>query len=336
MERKLPTIHDVAKEAKVSIATVSHVLNKKYGVSGKTNLLVLQAIKRLGYAPNEAARGLKAGTSRLVGIVAPDQNPFFTEVLRGVQEECQRIGWQVVVASSEESEKKQLELIKVLTAQRVGGIILAPVSEKFTETGILSRVPIVLFDREVTSLKLPSVSADNVQGSRLAADHLIQHGHRRIGIILASPGISTTYQRYEGYTQALKDQNISVDEELVMYGGNNAGTQSQIDGGYNSARQLMGLDSPPTAIFATNHLLTLGALKAFREMSVEIPAQCAFIGFDDHLWEEIIRPSVTVISQPTFEIGKMAIHLLTSQTTNAKVRLPLQLIVRESCGCLKN
>ncbi|UOF90418.1 LacI family transcriptional regulator [Fodinisporobacter ferrooxydans] len=333
MELKLPTVHDVAKEAKVSIATVSHVLNGKKGVSERTRELVLDTVKRLGYSPNEAARSLKAGSSKLIGLVVPDQNPFFTEVLKGMQEECQKYDCQVVVANSEENEAKQKELLDLLLAHRVNGVIVAPVNTKLSSMDFFNRIPVILLDREISNLDIPSVRTDNIQGSRLATSHLIQHGHRHIGIILASPGISTTRQRFFGYIKSLEENGIEIDERLIVYGGSYAGTQSQINGGYECVHQLMSLTPRPTAIIASNYLLTVGALKALKELSIKIPDECAFIGFDDQPWQEILTPELTVISQPTFEIGKSAVQLLFSQRKEKTITLPLELVIRKSCGC---
>ncbi|SCW43604.1 transcriptional regulator, LacI family [Paenibacillus tianmuensis] len=331
--KKNPTLYDVAQKANVSITTVSNVLNNKNEASQKTIDRVNEAIRQLGYSRNESARTLKVGTSKLVGLIVPDNNPFFTQILTGIHEECQNHDWQVVVATSEESEKRQNEVIEMLSARQVSGIILASVTSKLYVPEKLQKVPIVLIDREVENANLPVVKANNVEGSYKATETLIQNGHRRIGIILASPGISTTLQRKEGYIQALKRYGIEVDEKLMFYGGDYTGTKTQINGGYQAVMKMIQLPEPPTAIFATNHLLMIGAVKALKEANLKIPDEISFIGFDDHPWQEITDPPFSIISQPAVEMGRQAIQALQKFKEKNIVTttvLQLELITRNS------
>lgn len=331
--KKNPTLYDVARKANVSIATVSNVLNNKKEASQQTIDRVNEAIRQLGYSRNESARSLKIGVSKLIGFIIPDNNPFFTEVLTGIHEECQNHDWQVVVSTSEESESKQNELLELMSAQQVNGIILAPVTSKLYVPEKLRKVPIVLVDREIENANLPVVKANNFDGSYQATDTLIRSGHRRIGIILASPGISTTLQRKAGYLEALKQHDIEVDEKLMYYGGDYTGTKTQISGGYNAVVKMMNLPDPPTAIFATNHLLMIGALKALKEARLKIPDEISFIGFDDHPWQEITDPPFSIISQPAVEMGRQAVQALQKYKEKNIVTttvLQLELITRGS------
>ncbi len=332
-KKKKPTLYDVAKEANVSIATVSNVLNNKNEASKKTIDRVNEAIKRLGYSRNESARSLKVGISNLVGLIIPDNNPFFTEILAGVHEECQKYNWQVVVATSEESEKRQNEVINLLSAQQVSGIILAPVTSKLYIPEQLQKVPMVLIDREIPEANLPVVKANNVESSRHATEVLIENGHRRIGVILASPGISTTLQRREGYVQSLNTHGIAVDESLMVYGGDYSGSQAQIKGGYQAVMHMMAIADPPTAIFATNHLLMIGAVKALKEHKIAIPRNMSFIGFDDHPWQEITDPPFSIVSQPAVQMGKHAVQALKKYKEEDEITttiLEMQFIHRQS------
>ncbi|OAH54788.1 hypothetical protein AWH48_09400 [Domibacillus aminovorans] len=338
VKKKRPTLYDVAKEANVSIATVSNVLNNKDEASEETVKRVNEAIKYLGYSRNESARSLKSGESKLIGLIVPDNNPFFTEILDGIHEECEYYDWQVVVATSEESEKRQNQLIDLLSAQQVSGIILAPVSKTLNSAKIAGKAPIVLIDRDVEDVELPIIKADNIDGSFKATKTLLKNGHKRIGLILASPGISTTVERRQGYIDALNSQNIKVDDELIQFGGNYTGTKAQMNGGYQAVMNMMKLSSPPTAIFATNHLLMMGAVKAIKELQFNIPRDISFIGFDDHPWQEISDPPFTIVAQPAFEMGRQAVHALHKLKSSEEVistSLPLQLIIRESCGTVK-
>ena len=337
VQKKRPTLYDVAKAANVSIATVSNVLNNKDEASEETVKRVNEVIKQIGYSRNESARSLKRGESKLIGLIVPDNNPFFTEILDGIHQECEYYDWQVVVATSEESEKRQNQLIELLSAQQVSGIILAPVSDTLSATKIKKNAPIVLIDREIENVKLPVIKADNVDGCYKATKTLLKNGHKRIGLILASPGISTTVQRKQGYLEALNSHNIQIAEELIHFGGNYTGTKAQIDGGYQTVMDMMQLPAPPTAIFATNHLLMIGALKAISERKLRIPEDISFIGFDDHPWQEISSPKLTIVSQPALEMGRQAVHALHKFKSRDEIittSLPLKLTIRESCGTL--
>jgi DNA-binding LacI/PurR family transcriptional regulator len=336
---KKPTLYDVAKEANVSIATVSNVLNHKGEASEKTIQRVNEAIKKLGYSRNESARSLKKGESKLIGLIVPDNNPFFTGILNGIQEECEHYDWQVVAATSEESLERQNQLIKLLSAQQVNGIILAPVTDTVNLSESDINPPIVLIDRELDDANLPVIKADNVDGSYIATKTLLRNGHRRIGLILASPGISTTIQRKQGYIKALTSVRIEMDDTLIRYGGNDKGTKAQINGGYQAVKEMMELPSPPTALFVTNHLLMIGAVKAIKELRLSIPGDISFIGFDDHPWQEISDPPFTIVSQPAYEMGRQAVYALNKIKTTGEIitaSLPLQLVIRQSCGTKSN
>ena len=335
--KKKPTLHDVASAAGVSIATVSNVLNsKKNEVTEKTTIKVLKAISQLGYSPNEYARGLKKGKSRVVGLIIPDQNPFFTEILKGVSEQCDVYGWQVMVASSEESEERQNQLVDIFISQQVNGIILGPTGTSLPRNDF----PVVLIDREIEGSFLPSISAANVEGCWKATEKLILNGHEKISIILGPPDISTTNQRRIGYEKALQANGIAINQDFICYGEEYKGTQSQINIGYESVCKLLELRVPPTAVIAGNHLLMLGALKAFKEKGVKIPEELAFIGFDDHPWNEINSPSITVIAQPAYEMGKQASMILKKLAEDElimqSIKLPMDLVIRESCGTVRN
>ncbi|MFD0714587.1 LacI family DNA-binding transcriptional regulator [Paenibacillus sp. GCM10027626] len=331
--KKKPTLYDVARKANVSIATVSNVLNNKREASQKTIDAVNEAIRELGYSRNESARSLKVGTSKLVGMIVPDNNPFFTEILTGIHEECQKYDWQVVVATSEESEERQNEVIELLSAQQVSGIILAPVTSKLVIPQQFQKMPIVLIDREIDNANLPVVKANNVDGSYQATEALIRNGHKRIGIILASPGISTTLQRKEGYMQALRNHGLEVNERLMLYGGDYTGSSTQISGGYRAVMKMLQAPEPPTAIFATNHLLMIGAIKALKEANLRIPEDISFIGFDDHPWQEITQPPFSIVAQPAIEMGKQAVQALQKFKEKNIVTttvLQLELVIRQS------
>lgn len=336
MTQRKPTLHDVAKLAEVSIATVSNVLNDKNNeLSDKTKEKVLTAIEKLNYAPNQFARGLKTGQSNIVAFIVPDQNPFFTEVLTSLNDACQQHNLQVAVASSEENEQRQNELIDIFLAQNVSAIIVAPVSSQLTIKEEWNKIPILTLDREIDDSKLPCISVNNEEAAYKATERLINQGGKHIGLLLANSDIGTTPRRRNGYELALKDNNLELDENIIFYSNLSQGTEAQVQSGYHATIEL--LQENVSAILATNHLLLLGALQACKEMNKVIRQDVIIIGFDDSYWNEIFTPRLSVISQPAKEIGEVAgemIHDLIKGERVKSTKLATQLIIRDSCSFL--
>jgi LacI family transcriptional regulator len=336
MTQRKPTLHDVAKLAEVSIATVSNVLNDKNNeLSDKTKEKVLTAIEKLNYAPNQFARGLKTGQSNIVAFIVPDQNPFFTEVLTSLNDACQQHNLQVAVASSEENEQRQNELIDIFLAQNVSAIIVAPVSSQLTIKEEWNKIPILTLDREIDDSKLPCISVNNEEAAYKATERLINQGGKHIGLLLANSDIGTTPRRRNGYELALKDNNLELDENIIFYSNLSQGTEAQVQSGYHATIKLLQENVP--AILATNHLLLLGALQACKEMNKVIRQDVIIIGFDDSYWNEIFTPRLSVISQPAKEIGEVAgemIHDLIKGERVKSTKLATQLIIRDSCSFL--
>lgn len=336
MTQRKPTLHDVAKLAEVSIATVSNVLNDKNNeLSDKTKEKVLTAIEKLNYAPNQFARGLKTGQSNIVAFIVPDQNPFFTEVLTSLNDACQQHNLQVAVASSEENEQRQNELIDIFLAQNVSAIIVAPVSSQLTIKEEWNKIPILTLDREIDDSKLPCISVNNEESAYKATERLINQGGKHIGLLLANSDIGTTPRRRNGYELALKDNNLELDENIIFYSNLSQGTEAQVQSGYHATIKLLQENVP--AILATNHLLLLGALQACKEMNKVIRQDVIIIGFDDSYWNEIFTPRLSVISQPAKEIGEVAgemIHDLIKGERVKSTKLATQLIIRDSCSFL--
>lgn len=336
MNQRKPTLHDVAKLAEVSIATVSNVLNDKNNeLSDKTKEKVLTAIEKLNYAPNQFARGLKTGQSNIVAFIVPDQNPFFTEVLTSLNDACQQHNLQVAVASSEENEQRQNELIDIFLAQNVSAIIVAPVTSQLAIKEEWKKIPILTLDREVANSKLPCISVNNEEAAYKATERLINQGCKRIGLLLANSDIGTTPRRRNGYELALNDNNLELDENIIFYSNLSQGTEAQVQSGYHATLKLLQENVP--AILATNHLLLLGALQACKEMNKAIREDVIIIGFDDSYWNEIFTPRLSVISQPAKEIGEVAgemIHDLIKGERVKSTKLATQLIIRDSCSFL--
>jgi LacI family transcriptional regulator len=331
---KIPTVRDVAVAARVSVATVSRVLNGDPRVQPERRDRVEAAIRQLGYRRDSVARNLRRGSTMVWGLVISDiENPFFTSLVRGVQDTAEQAGYSVVLLNSDEDLEKEARCLRVLAEERVAGVILSPVSERdSTLTGLPASTPTVLVDRQITGLEIDTVAVDHAGGSYEGTAHLLREGYRRVGCISGPRHSTTGASRIEGYEQALRDAGHAPDPELICT------TDFKRGGGYESALRLLDLDSRPDAIIAMNNLMTEGTLWALQERGLAVPEDVGVVGFDDQSWSTLVRPRLTVVAQPVRQLGVRAAELLTQRCRGdrsgfpATVRLPPQLTVRESSG----
>lgn len=329
------TLKDVAKSANVSQATVSRVLNNHPTVNAELRARVQESIRKLGYQPNHAARRLRAQSSNVIGLIISDiQNPYFISIIRGIEDAAYAQQMSIILCNSDEDPAKQEMYLKVMQAEHVAGLIYVPTPNakgKVIHTLLEAGVPIILLDRVLDEVELDIVKVDNVQGAYDAVKHLLDLGYRQIATIMNAPELTTGKERYQGYCAALNDYRLAVDQSLVKIG------DSRTEGGYKLTNELLALSHRPDALFVGNNLMTLGALRALHEANVDIPGEVALVGFDDMPWSGDLRPPLTAVSQPTYELGQEAVHLLRRRIAQADapyrtVTLQTQLIVRESCG----
>jgi LacI family transcriptional regulator len=329
------TIIDVAREAGVSTTTVSHVINGTRSVAEPTRQRVLAAIERLNYEVNSLAQSLKSDRSQTIGLLVTDiSNPFFTSLVRGVEDIANAAGYSVMLCNTDEDPEKELTYLRMLRRKRVDAILMAPtgVRQPVVDQLIGLGFPLVCFDRPPPGAASDTVLVDNVGGAQRAVSHLIELGHRRVGVITGLAGVGTTDERLEGYVRAMDDHALPVDRQLVRLGN------SRLDGGFREMLALLDLPESPTAVFTTNNLMTLGALGALQSRQVAVPNGMAIVGFDDFEWAAVLRPRLTVVAQPTYEIGRTAARMLIERIGGdagpepRRVVLPTRLIVRESCG----
>lgn len=329
----MATIQDVAQRAGVSVATVSHVLNGTRRVAPETAARVRRAMEELGYQPNAIAQSLRKRTTYAVGILVSDiTNPFFATLVRGVEDAALAAGYSVIVCNSDEDPQKEDLYIRALWRRRIDGMLIAPTRDgtspalkELANQG----VPLVFVDRKAKGIDAPAVLSDNVGGAYHVTRHLLERGHRRIGIVLGIPGATTTEERFLGYRRALEEAGISVGEELAAWG------RYRVEGGRQAARRLLALPEPPTAIFSTNNLMTLGVLQELKEQGLHIPTDMAVVGFDDLEWAELVQPPLTVAAQDPYEIGRRGFELLLAWLREGKaqaheVRTPVELRLRRS------
>ena len=302
-----PTSHDVAKKAGVSVATVSRVLNGSPLVTESARHKVLRAVKVLNYQPNRAAQRLRAGRSHVIGLIISDiQNPFFTSIVRGIEDVAHQHDYSLVLCNSDEDPEKEKLYINVMRSEEVAGVILASASEANPQVDdlIAYNIPVVAIDRQIDNRQIDSVLAANINGARAATNHLIQLGHRCIGFVGLPLTRTPGKERYEGYRRALREHNLPVSHDFVCI------ADAKQQGGYESARDILTQQPCVTALFVANNLMTLGALDAIRERGLKIPDDISIIGFDDMPWANLLQPPLTAIAQPTYELGKRAAEML--------------------------
>lgn len=331
----MPTIKDVAQLANVSPTTVSYVINGTRYVSPATEARIRAAIQELNYQPDFVARSLRAKRTMTVGLIVSDiTNPFYADIVRGAQDELSSSHYTLILFNTDEAADRERETITILRQKKVDGLIAVATGENadaFYES-YEAGLPIVLVDRTLPDNRLCTVLVDDERGAYQATRHLLDLGHRRIGVILGKRRISTTDHRGAGYTAALEEAGLEIDPELVVYG------HSTLEGGIAAARQLLDLTTPPTAIFATNILMTVGLLMTLKERRLQCPQDIAVVGFDDIAWLAAFQPGLTTVAQPSYELGKQAAQLLLPMMTGKQTRepctivLPARLVIRESCG----
>ncbi|HEX3780570.1 MAG TPA: LacI family DNA-binding transcriptional regulator [Pseudonocardiaceae bacterium] len=325
------TIRDVAALAEVSPATVSRVLNADPRVAPELHDRVTRAAETLGYRPNSQARSLRTQATKVLGLIISDiQNPFFTALVRGVEDAASERDYSVVLANADEDLAKERRYLEVTAAERMAGVILSPASTKDTRLNLLTDhgIPVVMIDRRIRAAEVDSVTVNNQKAAKDAVAHLISVGCRRIGVISGPSEISTASDRLAGYRAALRAAGLPMVPELVARG------DFRVEGGRRATRELLALEVPPDGLFVTNNLMMVGALEALAAAGVSFPDDIVLAGFDEMSWAGL-APPLTLIEQPTYEIGRRAADLLLrriagEQFPAQRIVLPAALRVRQS------
>lgn len=337
------TIHDVARLANVSVATVSAVINRKGVVSEKLTRRVRHAIEALNYSPDHVARSLRVQRTHVMGMVMPQiASPFFAEILRGAEDLAAQRGYSIMICISRENIEEEKRHLSALISRRADGILLATQSNRFNYHELLPRnFPLVLFDRIPAGYSGTAVMTFNSEASYEATKHLIGFAHRRIGVITGPEGISTSDERMAGFRRAMSEAGLAINQEYVKCG------DFKMQGGRERGRELLNLPNPPTAIFSHNYEMTLGLLRAVADAGFRCPKQVSVLGFDDFVvgmdgfsWATMFSPKPTCIAQPSYEIGLKAVELLLKKIEGGSggneeetvVRLRAELRIRESVG----
>lgn len=336
----MSTLKEVAKEANVSITTVSRVINDSSKVNIKTRERVEDAMKLLKFQPNRVAQRLRAnkGRSKLLGLIIPDiQNQFYSSIVRGIEDMSYGNNYAVILCNSDENPEKEKFYLEVLRSESVDGIILPPIRQngKFIKDLIKSGIPVICFDRKLSSQSIDTVVIDNEKGGYLATSHLIELGHRDIAVITSSLSISSFEDRFKGYKHALEDHGISINENYIKKGDHRS---SEI--GKQLTFELLRQNPRLTSLLIMNNQMTLGALEAINEHGLAIPYDISIVGFDDMEWAKAISPPITVIKQPGYEMGRRVAELFFQRVTDpdrekVQVIMEPKLVIRQSTAAPK-
>jgi len=327
------TLLDVARLAGVSTATVSRALEKPQSVAQTTRARVMKAVVGCGYTPNIVARNLRRQETRLITILLADvTNPFFNEIVRGIEQVARENGYSVLLADSENDPGQENAYGNLLATKRTDGMILLngrlPVGLQLpAETSV--EAPIVVACEYLPNIDLPTVQIDNVAAAKQATEHLLQLGHRRIGFITGPVWNVLSRDRLYGYRDAILEGGLAFDQALVVNG------DFSIRSGIGATESLINLPSPPTAIFASNDEMAFGVIRAARDAALRVPEDISVVGFDDIRFAAFVDPPLTTVRQPGQEIGRRAmVHLIKilsgERVADRRILLPTELIVRGS------
>jgi len=324
------TIRDVAAQSGVSVATVSKVLNGRYGVAAETLARVQAVIEKLGYHSSLVAQSLRSHRTNVIGILVTDLEPFSTEVLKGAARAIRGTGYELVIYSgggpAEDQVGWERRYLSRISGTLADGAIL--VTPSVVDVG--HGAPVVAVDPHTGSSSLPTVGSDNLKGAIIATEYLIGLGHRRIGFLAGRPDLESAQLREQGYRQALAAAGINFDPDLVRVGGYLAESAEE------PAREMLLLPQPPSAIFAANDLSAIGTMRVAGALGRSIPDELSVIGFDNVPEAAMAEPPLTTINQPLQRMGAEAVRMLVELIDGTMpevphMTLPTELVVRQSC-----
>ncbi|RKD27565.1 transcriptional regulator, LacI family [Caminicella sporogenes DSM 14501] len=331
------TIKDVARKANVSISTVSRVINDSKPVSDEIRQRVLKVIEELGYTPNPVARSLVMKKSQLIGVIVPNiSNYFIGEMLNGVEEIGKMYNYDILLCNSYGELEQELKYLSLLKSKQVEGIIFMTWNLKKEHKEFLEKIdiPVVMINRNTSDINIPSVCIDHFGAAYEMTNYLINKGHKKIALIRTGIGNDAFgVDQYKGYTKALKEHNIEIDESLIKNG------DFKLEKAYDSVVEMIKNNNLPTAIFATSDYMAIGAMNALIDNGFKVPDDVSVVGFNDIKLASMYRPKLTTIKQPIYDIGAVAIRIIIKKIKGEEEDktlfvLPHELIERDSCRSL--
>lgn len=331
------TIYDVAREAGVSIATVSKVINDKGKISDERRKQIFAIMERLHYQPSAIASALTSKHTFTLGLLIPDiANPFFAEVARAVEDRGHQLGYSVIICSTDNKDERIERYISVLKQKRVDGIIIGTGLENTTILqNLSSTIPVVVIGREVTAVPVHTVVADDWLGGVVAARHLLSLGHRRMAVLAENLKINSSRERLRGFKQTIEEAGLTLTEDDVMT------CQYGLEDGKGRTSELLARFDRPTALFCCNDLIAVGALQAAKVAGIQVPSQLSIVSFDNTILASVTDPPLTSIAQPMEQLGAAAVDLLMEEfeealTVKRRITLRTELIVRQSSAALRS
>ncbi len=320
----MSTIYEIAKELGVSTATVSRALNNKGYVRKELKQRILATAEELGYVPNSLAKSLASGLTKVICLIVPDlANVFFALVARGVEDIAYDHGYSLIICNTDGLEDKERKYVRIARERKADGIIFigSLMSRSYLTELVEAGIPMVIADRYVDGLHVDMVINDNLKGAKAAVNHLIRLGHQAIATIRGPQNTQTAVDRYLGYVEAMHEHFLDIRPEWVRDG------DYKERSGYVQTQRLLALKERPTAIFAANDLMALGALTAIEEAGLRVPQDLAVVGYDDIPLAAQVRPRLTTVAQPKYELGQQAMERLIWRLNNAEVEKKAEIIV---------
>lgn len=329
------TIYDIAREAGVSIATVSKVINGKGKISEDRRKEITAIMDRLNYQPSVIASALTGKHTFTLGLLIPDiSNPFFAEVARAVEDRGHQLGYSVIICSTDNKDERVERYISLLKQKRVDGVIIGTgIDNKEILRKVSTSLPVVVIGREVAAVPVHTVVADDWFGGTMAAEHLLELGHRNMAVLSENILISSSRERIRGFKETLEEAGLSLQSENILI------CNYRMEDAKRLAAELLKRSDCPTALFCCNDLLAVGALQAAKEAGIRVPEELSIVSFDNTILAQVTDPQLTSIAQPMEQLGAAAVDLLLKefehqQEIKQRITLQTELIVRKSTSTM--
>jgi len=333
----MTTIKDIAKKAKVSTSTVSHVINSTRYVSDELRDRILKAMEEENYYPNLIARSLRSKRTNAIGVILPEiSDPFLSEMARRIEMQLTSKGYQMIISNSEDNIHKELESIKTLYKKMVDGILILPTPGSKINIKELreQNIPVIFLDREISYIDVDLVKVDNEKGCYKATKYLIELGHREIGYISKNSNTSTSLEREKGFKRAMSDYSINIRNEFLVKANGRT---------YENSRKAIEIllnnhKYEPTAIVAEDDIMAIGSIRAINDFKLRIPEDISVIGFDDNMIDEFLVPRLSTVKYPIADMSETVVRILMDKIENnalkdiKRVILEPELVIRESTG----
>ncbi|MBE7684411.1 MULTISPECIES: LacI family DNA-binding transcriptional regulator [Paenibacillus] len=328
------TIYDIAREAGVSIATVSQVINGKGKISEKRRAEVMEIMERLNYQPSAIAAALTGKQTYTLGLLVPDiSNPYFAELARAIEDRSRQLGYSVVICSTDNKDERVERYLNLLQQKRVDGMMIGTGIDnaEILSPLLQQSIPVALIARQLPSLSVHTVSIDDRLGGALAAEHLLQLGHTRFGVVSEPLKVSSSKERVRGFREAVEEAGLALESSQVRE------STADIQSAKQEVLVLLEQTNRPTGIFCCNDMQAIGALQAAKELGLQVPEDVSIVGFDNTILASVTNPPLTTVAQPIEDLGHRAVDLLIDELKDEhkrpqKLVLKPELVIRESTG----